>query len=118
MTHVLELLTGLLLLLVVVAFLIELVLLAIRPIIQRFIVWNGMSELVIGLTLGVLAALWVDLDAFAILFRQDDTVLGTILTGLIIGRGSTWLLTVLPGITPHSVSPGRETELKPRKVDQ
>lgn len=103
---VFEVLAGLFLLLVLVAFLLELVMLALRPVIRRFIVWNGMSELIIGLVLGVLVAFWLELDAYSIIFRIPPSILGIILTGLIIGRGGHWMMSVVPGISPGSVSPG------------
>ena len=101
LSMVLEIIAGLFLLLILVAFLIELVKLALRPVIQRFIVWNGMSELIIGLVLGVAIAFWFDLDVYAVVFRHEETILGIFLTGLIIGRGGHWLMSVMPGISPR-----------------
>ena len=108
LSMVLEALAGLFLLLVLVAFLLELVMLAVRPIIQRFsqVVWNGLSELIVGLILGVAVAFWLNLDAYSIIFRIPPTIFGTVLTGVIIGRGGHWLMAFLPGISQYSVSSG------------
>lgn len=102
--------TGLFLILIV-ASLLELSLLSLRPLLSKVgkrIGLNGGVELILGLILGVLLASWLHLDVFSMTFNVPSRVLGIILTGVVIGQGGTWLIRVLPKIRIlSSISPMR-----------
>ena len=92
--------TGLFLILIV-ASLLELSLLALRPLLIKVgkkVGLNGGIEFIVGLLLGVLLASWLALDVFSMTFNVTSNWLGVILTGVVIGQGGTWLIRVLPKI--------------------
>lgn len=88
-------------LILIVASLLELSLLSLRPLLLRIgkkTGLNGGIELILGLVLGILLASWLDLDVFSMTFNVESNWLGVALTGAVIGQGGTWLIRILPRI--------------------